>query len=159
MGETSIAAGASVLKFEKGECSLPAEDRTAAQESWLCQGPEREAFRLGEDPLAQGIDRHLRLFLCLPQPDVEVPALDLFLPHHDDVGNPFLLRRPDFFDSVSSESSRSARTSGRRSSRPRANSSWSTLTGTIRTCVGDNQTGSMGVLPSFAAAAAFSRNA
>src|SRR5207249_9193549 len=34
------------------------------------------------DPLAQGIDRHLRLFLRLPQPDVEVPALDLLLPDH-----------------------------------------------------------------------------
>src|SRR5437867_6743988 len=96
MGARSIKAGASVLKFEKGEYSLPAEDRTGAQESWLCQGPEREAFRLGEDPLSQGVDRHLRLFLRLPHPDVEVPALDLLLPDHDDVGNPFLLRRSDF---------------------------------------------------------------
>src|SRR5256885_7668328 len=96
MGARSIKAGASVLKFEKGEYSLPAEDRTGAQESWLCQAPEREAFRLGEDPLSQGVDRHLRLFLRLPQPDVEGPALDLLLPHHDDVRNPFFLRRPDF---------------------------------------------------------------
>src|SRR2546429_9750243 len=89
-------AGASVLKFEKGEYSLPAEDRTGAQESRLCQAPEREAFRLGEDPLSQGVDRHLRLFLRLPHPDIEVPALDLLLPDHDDVRNPFFLRRPDF---------------------------------------------------------------
>src|SRR5207249_8986885 len=92
----SIKAGASVLKFEKGEYSLPAEDRTGAQERRLGQGPEREAFRLGEDPLSQGVDHHLRLLLRRADPDVEGPGLDLLLPDHNDVGNPFLLRRPDF---------------------------------------------------------------
>src|SRR2546428_334507 len=96
MEARSIKAGASVLKSEKGEYSLPAKDRTGAQERRLGQGPEREAFRLGEDPLSQSVGRHLYLLLRLPDPDVEVPALDFLLPHHDDVGNPFLLRRPDF---------------------------------------------------------------
>src|SRR5213594_3754426 len=111
MGARSIKAGASVLKFEKGEYSLPAKDRTGAQERGLGQGPEREAFRLGEDPLSQGVDRHLRLLLRRPDPDVKGPGLDFLLPDHGDVGNPFLLRRPDFLESVSSESSTSARTS------------------------------------------------
>src|SRR5207245_7079201 len=96
MEARSIKAGASVLKSEKGEYSLPAEDRTGAQERRLGQGPEREAFRLGEDPLSQGVDHHLRLLLRRPDPDVEGPGLDLLLPDHNDVGNPFLLRRPDF---------------------------------------------------------------
>src|SRR5438093_9734220 len=96
MGARSIKAGASVLKFEKGEYSLPAKDRTGAQERGLGQGPEREAFRLGEDPLSQGVDRHLRLLLRRPDPDVKGPGLDFLLPDHGDVGNPFLLRRPEF---------------------------------------------------------------
>src|SRR2546425_9845247 len=96
MGARSIKAGASVLKFEKGEYSLPAEDRTGAQERRLRQGPEREAFRLREDSLSQGVNRHLRLLLRRPDPDVEGPGLVFLLPDHDDVGNPFLLSRPDF---------------------------------------------------------------
>src|SRR5712692_4954573 len=96
MEARSIKPGASVLKFEKGEYSLPTENRTGAQESWFRQGPEGEPFRLGEDPLSKDVDRHFRLLLRLPNPDVEVPALDFLLPDHDDVGNPFLLRGPDF---------------------------------------------------------------
>src|SRR2546422_988819 len=96
MEARSIKAGASVLKSEKGEYSLPAKDRTGAQELRLGQAPEREPFRLGEDPLSQSVGRHLYLLLRLPDSDAEVPALDFLLPDHDDVGNPFLLRRPDF---------------------------------------------------------------
>src|SRR2546427_13253381 len=96
MEARSIKAGASVLKSEKGEYWLPAKDRTGAQERRLRQGPEREAFRLREDSLSQGVNRHLRLLLRRPDPDVEGPGLDFLLPDHDDVGNPFLLRRPDF---------------------------------------------------------------
>src|SRR5256885_16766125 len=96
MEARSMKPGASVLKSEKGEYSVPAKDRTGAQELRLGQAPEREAFRLGEDPLSQSVGRHLYLLLRLPDSDVEVPALDFLLPDHDDVGNPFLLRRPDF---------------------------------------------------------------
>src|SRR2546427_12071589 len=90
-----IKAGASVLKSEKGEYSLPAKDRTGAQERRLGQGPGREAFRLGEDPLSQSVGRHLYLLLRLPEPDVEVPGLGCLLPQHDVGANPFLLCRPD----------------------------------------------------------------
>src|SRR5207245_4722558 len=92
MGARSIKAGASVLKFEKGEYSLPAEDRTGAQERRLRQGPEREAFRLREDSLSQGVNRHLRLLLRRPDPDVEVTGLVFLLPAPDDVGTPSLHR-------------------------------------------------------------------
>src|SRR2546428_3524461 len=91
-----IKGGASVLKAEKGEYLLPAKDRTGAQERRLRQGPEREAFRLGGDPLSQSVGRHLYLLLRLPDPNVEVPALAFLLPHPDHVGNPFFLRRADF---------------------------------------------------------------
>src|SRR5207245_4965255 len=96
MGARSIKSGASVLKFEKGEYSLPAEDRPGGHERRLRQGWERETFRRLEDSLSQGVNRHLRLLLRRPDPDVEGPGLDFLLPDHDDVGNPFLLRRPDF---------------------------------------------------------------
>src|SRR2546428_13122997 len=95
MEARSIKPGASVLRFEKGEYPLSSEGGPRAEESRLRERPEREAFRPGEDLLSEGVDRHLRLLLRLPHPDVQVPALDLFLPDHDDVGNPFFLRSPD----------------------------------------------------------------
>src|SRR2546422_8394359 len=95
MEARSIKPGASVLKFEKGEYSLASEDRPCAQDGWLRERPEREASRLGDNLLSEGLDRHLRLLLRLPHPDVQVPALDLLLPDHHDVRDPFLLRGPD----------------------------------------------------------------
>src|SRR5881628_1609374 len=159
METRSIKPGASVLKFEKGEYALSSEDRSRAEESRLRQRPEREAFRLGDNLLLEGVDRHLGLLLRLPHPDVQVPALDLFFPDHDDVRNPFFSAVRIFFASVSSESSRSAHTSGRRSSKDRAYASWSPRTGTMRTWVGASHIGSIGVWPAFVAAAAFSRSA
>src|SRR5438445_5776146 len=95
METKTIKPGASVLKVEKAEYPLSSKDRSRAEESRLRQRPEREAFRLGGNLLSEGVDRHLRLLLRLPHPDVQVPALDLFFPDHDDVRNPFFLRGPD----------------------------------------------------------------
>src|SRR2546427_11366434 len=95
METRSIKPGASVLKFEKGEYALSSKDRSRAEESRLRQRPEREAFRLGGNLLSEGVDRHLRLLLRLPHPDVQAPALSLFFPDHDAVRKPFIPRGPD----------------------------------------------------------------
>src|SRR5439155_1397948 len=59
-----------------------------------------------------------------------------------------------FFASVSEVSSRSARTPSNRLRIDRASSSWSALTGTIRICVGESQTGSIGGRPALGSGAA-----
>src|SRR5437870_11688524 len=56
---------------------LSSEDRPRAEGRRLRQRPEREAFRLGDNLLSEGVDRHLRLLLRLTHPDDQVPALDL----------------------------------------------------------------------------------
>src|SRR2546425_3733973 len=96
MEARSIKPGASVLRSEKGEYPLSSEDRPRAEESRFRQRPEWEVLRLGDNLFPKGVDGHLRLLLRLPHSDVQVPALDFFLPDHDDVGNPFFLRSPDF---------------------------------------------------------------
>src|SRR5205807_4216871 len=45
--------------------------------------------------LAEGVHRHFRLLLRLPDSDVQGAALDFFLADHDDVGDPLLFRVPD----------------------------------------------------------------
>src|SRR5881397_1555642 len=141
MEARSIKPGASVLKFEKGEYALSSEDRSRAEESRLRQRPEREAFRLGDNLLLEGVDRHLGLLLRLPHPDVQVPLSISFFPTTTMYGIHSFSAVRIFFASVSSESSRSARTSGRRSSKDRAYASWSPRTGTMRIWVGASHRG------------------
>src|SRR2546428_3173971 len=96
------------------------KDRSSAHVLWLREGPERTPRDLGPDSPAQLVDGHLGLRLRRPDPDVEGAALDLLLAHDDDVGDPLLSARRIFLASVSFVSSRSTRTSGNRSRRPRA---------------------------------------
>src|SRR2546426_9446698 len=92
----SIKARGAVLKSEKRERASPSEDRALGQERRFREGSGWTASRLVGDAVAEGVHRHFRLLLCLPHPDVQGAALDLFLADHDDVGDPLLFRGPDF---------------------------------------------------------------
>src|SRR5439155_10268166 len=96
MWPASIKAQGAVLKSEKRERTSPSKDRALGQERRFREGSGWTASRLVGDAVAEGVHRHFRLFLRLPHPDVQGPALDFFLADHDDVGDPLLLRVPDF---------------------------------------------------------------
>src|SRR5256885_5147310 len=87
----SIKPRAAVLKSENREWASPAENRALAHVDWLREGPEGPTLRLTQDSLAEGIDRHLRLFLGLPHADVQGPPAGLFLSDDHDVRDPLLL--------------------------------------------------------------------
>src|SRR5207245_6032254 len=96
MWPASIKAQGAVLKSEKRERTSPSKDRALGQERRFREGSGWTASRLVGDAVAEGVHRHFRLFLRLPHPDVQGAALDFFLADHDDVGDPLLLRVPDF---------------------------------------------------------------
>src|SRR5207244_13523414 len=79
-----------VLKFEKRKRTSSSEDWALGQERRFREGSGRTASRLRGDAVAEGVHRHFRLLLRLPDSDVQGAALDFFLGDHDDVGVPLL---------------------------------------------------------------------
>src|SRR5438046_7776301 len=95
MRPASIKARGAVLKFEKRKRTSSSEDWALGQERRFREGSGRTASRLRGDAVAEGVHRHFRLLLRLPDSDVQGAALDFFLADHDDVGDPLLFRVPD----------------------------------------------------------------